>query len=324
MSRAIVACVVTAILVGVGTAGAAGLLTSGQIKDGTIRNHDIHKKTISLNRLTPGVQRLIAQHNAQNLQAPAGTTGATGPKGDTGAKGDTGPKGDRGVAGAPGLDSDQPRVVDANNLRGFTLAPNGDNGDTTANGTVGFATPPVAPPLGSQALKFTSDTGKTVAAYAFADTGATSPSAVNPADPAIAELTHASYASLIHTPAPVAVNDVALKMEVYGADVGTASGYTTVNYEPYQNGSSDTVDQWHRHSFDRGLVWSSRNLTSGHCTQANPCPFSTFALENPNAVVITVKFVIGQNSGDGWSGFEGYVDDFSYGFGPVVRYDLGG
>jgi hypothetical protein len=320
MSRAIVACVVTAVLVGVGTAGAAGLLTSGQIKDGTIRARDIHKGSIYLNRLSKGTQSLIKQSRTGPAGAK-GATGAQGPKGDTGPQG---PKGTTGDRGAPGLDSDQPRVVDANNLRGFTLAPNGDNGDSTPNGTVGFATPPVAPPLGTQALKFTSSNGKTVVAYAFADTGATTPSAVDPADPAIAELTHASYASLIHTQAPVDVNDVALKMEVYGADVGTASGYTTVNYEPYQNGSSNTVDQWHRHSFDRGLVWSSHDLTSGHCTQVSPCPFSTFAAENPNAIVITVKFVIGQNSGAGWSGFEGYVDDFSYGFGPVVRYDLGG
>jgi hypothetical protein len=315
MSRAIVACVVTAVLVGVGTAGAAGLLTSGQIKDGTIRNRDIHKRTISYNRLTPGVQRLISGHQAASLEASAG---AIGPRGDTG------PKGDKGDAGAAGPDSDAARVVDENHLHGFALAPNGDNGATSPNGAVEFATPPVAPPLGTRALKFTSDTGKTVVAYAFADTGATSPGAVNPADPAIAELTHAGYASLIHTQAPTDVNDISLKMEVYGADVGTASGYTTVTYEPYQNTSPNNVDQWHRHSFDRGLVWSSRTPTSGHCTQAAPCPFSTFAQENPNAIVITVKFVIGQNSGEGWSGFEGYVDDFSYGFGPVVRYDLGG
>lgn len=320
MSRAIVACVATAILAGVGTAGAAGLLTSSQIKDGTIRNHDIHKQTISLNRLTPGVQRLIAQHSAQNLQAPAGTAGSKidiGAKGDTGPKGDPGPKGDRGATGAPGLDSDIPRVVDSSNLRGFVLAPNG-------HGTLTFDTPPVAPPLGSQALKFTSSDGRPVEAYAFADAGATSPSAASPADPSIAELTHASYASLIETAAPTDVNDVSLKMEVYGADVGTASGYTTVTYEPYQNASPKDTGVWHRHSFDRGLVWSSHTPTSGHCTQASPCPFSTFALENPNAIVISVKLAIGQNSGDGWPGFVGYVDDFSLGFGPVVRYDLGG
>jgi hypothetical protein len=314
MSRAIVACVVTAILAGVGTAGAAGLLTGAQIKDGTIHNRDIHKKTISLNRLTPGVQRLIAQHSAQNLQAPAGTAG---PKGDTGPQGPKGDKGDRGAPGADGLDSDAARVVDAGNLRGFVLAPNG-------HGTLSFATPPVAPPLGGQALKFTSGDGQPVEAYAFADTGATSPSAVSPADPSIAELTHASYASLIETAAPTDVNDVALKMEVYGADVGTTSGYTTVTYEPYQNNSPKATGVWHRHSFDRGLVWSSHDPTSGHCTQASPCPFSTFAAENPNAIVITVKLSIGQSGGAGWPGFVGYVDDFSLGFGPVVRYDLGG
>jgi hypothetical protein len=305
--------VVTAVLVGVGTAGAAGLLTSGQIKDGTIRNHDIHKKTISLNRLTPGVQRLIAQHKAQNLQTQGYAIGA---KGDAGPKGDTGPKGDRGPAGAPGLDSDAVRVVGSGELRGFTLAPGG-------HGTLTFDTPPVTPPLGSKALKFTSGDGGPVEAYAFADTGATSPGAASPADPSIAELTHASYASLIETPAPTDVNDVGLKMEVYGANVGTQSGYTTVTYEPYQNASPKDTGVWHRHSFDRGLVWSSHAPTNGDCTQASPCPFSTFALENPNAIVITVKLAIGQNSGAGWPGFVGYVDDFSLGFGRVVCNDLG-
>ena len=106
-----------------------------------------------------------------------------------------------------------------------------------------------------------------------------------------------------------------------------ASGYTTVVFEPYQNDSPETLNEWHGHSFDRGKVWSTQAASSANpsdCTQADPCPFSTFALENPNAIVQTVKLRIGQNSGDGWPGFVGYVDDFSLGFGPVVRYDLGG
>ena len=41
-----------------------------------------------------------------------------------------------------------------------------------------------------------------------------------------------------------------------------ASGYTTVVYEPYQNGSSETLDEWHRHSVDTGLVWSTQALPS--------------------------------------------------------------
>jgi hypothetical protein len=304
--------------VGVGTAGAAGLLTSGQIKDGTIRNHDIHKRTISFNRLTPGVQRLISGHSAASLDASAGATGPrgdTGPKGDAGAKGDAGPKGD---AGAAGLDSDAARVVDENHLHGFTLAPNGDNGDTSANGTAGFDTPPVAPSLGTKALKLTASTGKPVVMYAPLPEGH---------NPLIAELTHASYESLIENQ-PQSALDVSLQMEVTkSTSTHFASGYTTVVFEPYQNASPETLNEWHGHSFDRGRVWSSQAASSANpsdCTQADPCPFSTFALENPNAIVQTVKLRIGQNSGAGWPGFVGYVDDFRLGFGPVVRYDLGG
>jgi hypothetical protein len=49
-----------------------------------------------------------------------------------------------------------------------------------------------------------------------------------------------------------------------------------------------------------------------------------FREQNPYAEVLTAKLRIGQNSGQGWSGFEGYLDDLSFGFGPVTRYDLGG
>jgi hypothetical protein len=309
MSRAVVASVVTAIIVGVASAGAASLVTSKQIKDGTIRNRDIHKRTISLSRLTAGVQGAIKNGGK------SGATGPQGAKGDAGAKGDTGPKGDKGDSG---LDSDAVRVVDAGNLRGFTLAPKGDNGDTTDNGTVGFDTPPTAPSLGSKALKFTSANGKPVAAYAPLPSGH---------NPLIAELTHASYESLIEVQ-PQSALDVGLQMEVTkSTSTHFASGYTTVAFEPYENSSPETLNEWHGHSFDRGRVWSTQAASSANpsdCTQADPCPFSTFALQNPNAIVQTVKFRIGQNNGADWSGFVGYVDDFRLGFGPVVRYDLGG
>jgi hypothetical protein len=69
-----------------GTATAAVVITSGQIKDGTIRARD----------LDPKLRRQLASRPV------AGPAGAAGPKGDAGAKGDTGPKGD---AGAPGQDA---------------------------------------------------------------------------------------------------------------------------------------------------------------------------------------------------------------------------
>jgi hypothetical protein len=88
------------------------LITGSQIADNTIHNHNIHKNTVSLNRLTPGVQRLIKRAGqsgangaagatgAQGSTGANGTAGATGPAGPAGAKGDTG---SQGLAGTPAV-----------------------------------------------------------------------------------------------------------------------------------------------------------------------------------------------------------------------------
>jgi hypothetical protein len=67
-----------------GSAAASSLITSAGIKNGTIHDADIAKRTISLNRLTPAVQKLVRAHGATG---PAGPAGAAGPKGDTGTTG---------------------------------------------------------------------------------------------------------------------------------------------------------------------------------------------------------------------------------------------
>ncbi len=306
---------VVAIVLGVtGSAAAGSLITSAKIKDGTIQGRDIRKGTIAADKLTASVRRELPN------------TGIAAVKGEKGDKGDPGPtlqgsppqKGEKGDAG---LDADQPRSVSSDSLRGFTLAPKGDNGDSTANGTVDFASAPVAPTLGTKSLHFKSDTGKPVVLYAPLPSGyngATGPR------PLLAELTKASYGSLIHSQ-PQSALDVSFQFEVVKSKATHfANGYTTVVYEPYQNGASETLDEWHRQSVDTGLVWSTQALPSGDCSQAVPCPFAQFVSENPQAEVLTAKLRIGQNSGQGWPGFEGYVDDVAFGFGPVTRYDFGG
>src|SRR5215471_10305421 len=96
--------VIAVVLALVGTATASSLITSKNIADGTIRNQDIRKDAVSLNRLSPGVQKLIAGNSAESRDpGVVGRDGAQGPKGDTGAqgaKGDKGPKGDSYLAGA--------------------------------------------------------------------------------------------------------------------------------------------------------------------------------------------------------------------------------
>ena len=324
-ARWLIATAVVALLVGgIGTAGAKQLLTGKDIQDRSLHGHDIARGSISRSNLSQGVQALLnsgaTKQTAASSNPVAGPAGEKGAKGDKGDTGPQGPKGDTGAPGADGASADAPRLVDANHLQGFTLAPKGDNGDTTDNGTLTFDTPPVAPTLGKQSLHFVSTNGKPVVVYLPLPSGF---NGVTGPRPLLGELTKTSYGSLIHAQ-PQPALDVAFQFEVFKSTATHfASGYTTVVYEPYQNGSPDTLDEWHRHSVDQGKVWSTQALPSGNCTQANPCPFRVFREENPNAEVITAKLRIGQNSGAGWQGFDGFVDDVSYGFGPVTRFDLG-
>jgi hypothetical protein len=77
-----------------GSAVAASLITSKQIKDGTIQTRDLSKKAIRAlaksTTATPGPQGPVG---------PAGPAGSAGPKGDAGATGGTGAKGDPGGRG---------------------------------------------------------------------------------------------------------------------------------------------------------------------------------------------------------------------------------
>jgi len=78
------------------SATAASVLTSKQIADGTITNRDIHRGTISENRLAPAVR---AKLNKIGQPGRDGTNGAAGAKGDTGQNGVNGTNGTNGVAG---------------------------------------------------------------------------------------------------------------------------------------------------------------------------------------------------------------------------------
>jgi hypothetical protein len=101
VKKIIVACVVTALVVGGGTATAQRLITSGNIKDGTIRSadirngairhQDIRKSTITRDRLEKRVRRLLKEQGPRGPAGPAGPAGARGPAGPRGDKGDPGP-----------------------------------------------------------------------------------------------------------------------------------------------------------------------------------------------------------------------------------------
>jgi hypothetical protein len=84
-----------------GSAVAASLITSAQIKDGTIQTKDISKKA---QKALKGKAGLAGARGAQGLQGNKGDTGPKGDSGATGPKGDSGATGPKGVTGQPGAD----------------------------------------------------------------------------------------------------------------------------------------------------------------------------------------------------------------------------
>lgn len=94
------------VIASAGTATAATLITTAQIKDGTIQGRDLRKGTITANRLSPELQATIASSagpaGAVGPAGPAGPAGAAGTAGSTGQRGAEGPAGSTGPQGQPG------------------------------------------------------------------------------------------------------------------------------------------------------------------------------------------------------------------------------
>ena len=90
--KAIAACAIVALGVGATSATASSLITSANIKDGTIHMRD----------LAPTLQTKITRAGKPGPQGANGANGATGLNGANGAKGQDGTNGVNGAPGAPG------------------------------------------------------------------------------------------------------------------------------------------------------------------------------------------------------------------------------
>ena len=98
MRNVVLGCVITALIVGAGSATAGSLIRSSDIADGTIRSRDIRdrtirqtdvrKSTITRDRLSKQVRRRL---KAAGATGPAGPTGPRGPAGPTGTAEYVGP-----------------------------------------------------------------------------------------------------------------------------------------------------------------------------------------------------------------------------------------
>ena len=153
MRRTLVACVITALVLGGGTATAASLMTGANIKNGSLTGQDIKNGSLAAGDLSQSLRNRLnrtvsGSPGAPGSQGAKGDTGAAGPqglKGDTGApgadgvNGAKGDKGDTGSAGPAGADGAMGPAGTAG-AKG-DKGDKGDNGDDGADGATGGAGP---------------------------------------------------------------------------------------------------------------------------------------------------------------------------------------
>jgi Collagen triple helix repeat (20 copies) len=122
VKKTLVACALTALLVGAGTATAAQLITGADVEDGSLTSadikynslthrdirdesvlsRDIHDGDVSLEDLTPWVQNKLERRASEGTDGATGAPGPLGPQGPMGLQGEQGPKGPQGEQGPKG------------------------------------------------------------------------------------------------------------------------------------------------------------------------------------------------------------------------------
>jgi hypothetical protein len=100
--RAAITAAIVGFLVSSTSATAAFVVTSENIKNGTIQTVDISAKAKRALKGQRGLRGLAGAQGPQGVQGPQGATGATGAQGPKGDTGDTGPQGLQGLPGDPG------------------------------------------------------------------------------------------------------------------------------------------------------------------------------------------------------------------------------
>jgi hypothetical protein len=282
-----------------GTAAAGVLITSGKIKDGTIRGRDIHKGTITSDRLSNGVRRELRE---------AGTPGPKGDKGDPGTngtslQGSAPQKGDKGDKGQDGLN---PATL---------VAKDGDAGWRFVGGGGTSPYPQASFSGGELRLQGGFDGTTPSGAIGIAHAYDNAP---------LSSLKTLSYDFRIVKRPDGSVSAPAIHITVLKAATGTASGFTNFVFEPYQQGTFGTFQ---RYSVDTlvGQWWATRP-TAG-IDQGHPASWTDVINKNPDATISAISVDNGGSSGNTTPAdqFAAGADDVIVGFGSdFTRYDFGG
>jgi hypothetical protein len=306
LSPGMVLGVVAVVLACTGSATAGSLITSGKIKDGTIRGRDIKKGTITSERLASSVRRQLLKTGKPGAAGPKGDTGATGATGATGPtvqgsapqKGDTGPAGRHGVNPAT--------LVAASGDAGWAFV---GGGSPSSYPTAGFSG-------GELRLQRGFDKDTPIGAIGITHMYDNVP---------LSSLKALGYdVRVLKRPAADSSTAPTIHVTVTHADTGTPSGFTNFVFEPYVQGPFG-LDQ--RYSIDAlaGKWWATR--ATGTIDQRHPASWADVIDANPHATISAISVDNGNSSSGPIPAdeFAAGADNVIIGFGPsFTRYDFGG
>jgi hypothetical protein len=188
--------------------------------------------------------------------------------------------------------------------------------DTRPGGNVTWTNQYGAPPgLGRGSLKLTTNLTTAAKAGLYTHTMAGFPVRY------VFALSYWTYQAATVPPNPVhAAASYQFQIDINGSATG---GFTTLVYEPYQNGLVQPTT-WQRWDVDAGSFWSSRTVADGTCAflaGGGGPPFYTLAqikMMCPNAVVVGIGVNVGSNN----PGYTVATDGVQ--FNPVIyNFELG-
>jgi len=302
LSPGVILGVFAVILACTGTAAAGSLITSGKIKDGTIRGRDIHKGTITSDRLSNGVRRELRE---------AGTPGPKGDKGDPGAsapsvQGSAPQKGDKGDKGDKGRDGLNPATL---------VAKDGDAGWSFVGGGADLNNPKASFADGELRLEGGFDGNTPTGAIGIAHAYDNAP---------LSSLKTLSYDFRILVRPSGSVQAPTIHVTVNNASRDDGKSFDNFVFEPYRQG---TFGLFQRYSVDAMLgQWWATHATGG-IDQDHPATWADVVRANPNATIAAISVDNGGSSGATPQGDDivAGADDVIVGFGSdFTRYDFGG
>jgi hypothetical protein len=275
-----------AIALGATSAGAATLITSAKIQDGTIQNRDIHKDTIGLNRLSKGTQALIRK---------AGTPGKNGTNGAPGAPGANGANGVNGVNGANGTNA----TIDAGNW-GIV------NRNVIGSPDITFRDGPATPPLGKGSLNIV--VGDSTEKAAFGNEVDFAGTPLN----AIDTLGFSVYTTGENRAiSPANLPSMGIEIDPTGPGNAAAPNFSTLVSLPVDA----PANVWSRQDVSGGQFFLTGAAgTASNCTQANTCTLAQVKAAFPAATLFSVQITKGRDNA-----FQGAVDAITV---NAKTYDL--